>query len=72
MGTSSVRSESEIMMPFRSIADELGKFKAGTLHSGSPSGKIVTNPAQAKAIALSEAREAGVPGVKRRPASAKG
>ena len=59
-------------MPFRSIGAELSKFKAGTLHSGSSSGKIVTNPAQAKAIALSEARKAGVSGVKRRPAPAKG
>lgn len=33
------------------------EFKKGTLNSGS--GKKVTNPAQAKAIALSEARKAG-------------
>lgn len=37
------------------IAEELHKFKHGTLHSGSKKGPIVTSPAQAKAIALSEA-----------------
>ena len=31
------------------------EFKHGTLHSGSPAGPKVTNPAQAKAIAMSEA-----------------
>jgi len=34
------------------IGEELRRFKQGQLHSGK-SGKIVTNPAQAKAIALS-------------------
>lgn len=34
------------------------KFRARTLHSGG-SGKIVTNPKQAKAIQLSYAREEG-------------
>lgn len=32
------------------------KFKAGKLHSGSKSGKKVTNPKQAVAIMLSEKR----------------
>jgi hypothetical protein len=35
------------------------EFKHGTLHSGSKKGPKVTNPAQATAIALSEARKAG-------------
>jgi hypothetical protein len=34
------------------------KFKAGKLHSGSSSGPVVTNPAQARAIAASEAKAA--------------
>jgi len=37
----------------------MGEFKAGTLHSGSKKGAEVTNPKQAVAIALSEARKAG-------------
>jgi hypothetical protein len=32
------------------------KFKRGKLHSGSKHGPVVTNPAQARAIAASEAR----------------
>ena len=35
----------------------MGEFKRGTLHSGSKKGKKVVNPAQAKAIAMSEARK---------------
>lgn len=35
----------------------MGEFKRGTLHSGS--GAKVTNPKQAVAIALSEARKVG-------------
>jgi hypothetical protein len=35
------------------------KFKAGKLHSGSKHGPLVTNPKQAKAIQLSEARDEG-------------
>lgn len=34
-------------------------FKAGQLHSGSPNGKKVTNPKQAKAILLSYLRKEG-------------
>jgi len=33
------------------------EFKAGDLHSGSKSGPVVTNPKQAVAISLSEARK---------------
>ena len=35
------------------------EFKEGKLHSGSKKGPIVTNPKQAIAIALEEARKAG-------------
>ena len=35
------------------------EFKAGELHSGSKRGPAVTNPKQAIAIALSEARKKG-------------
>lgn len=37
------------------IKQEMHKFKEGKLHSGSKKGPIVTNPAQAIAISLSEA-----------------
>ena len=46
-------------MPFTSVGDELGRFKKGTLHSGSKNGPVVTNRKQAVAIALSEARKKG-------------
>ena len=35
----------------------MGEFKAGALHSGSKQGPEVSNPKQAVAIALSEARK---------------
>ena len=35
------------------------KYKAGKLHSGSKTGPVVTNPHQATAILLSEARSEG-------------
>lgn len=38
------------------VSAVMGEFKAGTLHSGG-SGNIVTNPKQAVAISLSEARK---------------
>lgn len=41
------------------ISKVMGEFKAGTLHSGSKKGPEVSNPKQAVAIALSEARKAG-------------
>lgn len=37
------------------VKQEMEKFKAGTLHSGSKKGPIVKNRKQAVAIALSEA-----------------
>ncbi len=37
------------------VGKVMHEFKAGTLHSGSKTGPKVKNPAQAKAIALSEA-----------------
>jgi hypothetical protein len=41
------------------IGKVMGEFDAGKLHSGSKKGPEVTNPKQAMAIALSEARAAG-------------
>ena len=41
------------------ISKVMGEFKRGELHSGSKKGPEVTNPKQATAIALSEARKAG-------------
>jgi hypothetical protein len=37
------------------VHEEMGKFKRGTLHSGSKHGPVVQSRAQAQAIALSEA-----------------
>lgn len=39
----------------KGVRQEMRKFKAGTLHSGSKSGPVVTNRKQAIAISLSEA-----------------
>jgi len=52
------------------IAKVMGEYKSGGLHSGG-SGKVVTDPAQAKAIALSEAKRRGykVPKKKKKMAS---
>lgn len=36
------------------VKTEMSKFKAGTLHSGSKKGPVVTNRKQAIAISLSE------------------
>ena len=41
------------------VAKVMGEFKRGELHSGSKKGPKVTNPKQATAIAMSEARAAG-------------
>jgi len=41
--------------PKEKIAQEMRKFKAGGLHSGSKKGPVVKNRRQAVAIALSEA-----------------
>jgi hypothetical protein len=43
----------------KKIKKVMKEFKEGKLHSGSKKGPDVTNPKQATAIALSEAREAG-------------
>ena len=39
----------------KGVAEEMQKFSKGQLHSGSKKGPVVTNPKQAKAIALSAA-----------------
>jgi hypothetical protein len=41
------------------VRTEMTKMKEGKLHSGSKAGKKVTNPKQAIAIGLSEARKKG-------------
>jgi hypothetical protein len=43
----------------RKIRKVMKEFKSGKLHSGSKRGPTVTNPKQAVAIAISEARRAG-------------
>jgi hypothetical protein len=50
----------------KKIGKVMGEFKRGELHSGSKKGPVVTNPKQAKAIALSEARAAGAKVPKKR------
>lgn len=40
-------------------SEVMKKFRKGKLHSGSKKGPVVKNPAQAKAIQISEAREEG-------------
>lgn len=49
------------------IKEEMHQFKEGKLHSGSKKGPVVTNPKQAIAISLSQARKKGmkVPGKKK-------
>ena len=42
----------------RKVKLEMGKWKAGTLHSGSKKGPVVSNQKQAVAISLSVARRA--------------
>lgn len=42
----------------KKIGKVMGEFKSGKLHSGSKKGPEVTNPKQAIAIALSEAKVA--------------
>ena len=39
----------------KGVKQEMHKFKAGTLHSGSKKGPVVTKRSQALAIALKEA-----------------
>lgn len=43
----------------KDIPGVMREFKAGQLHSGSKTGRKVTNPKQAIAIALSEQRQQG-------------
>lgn len=43
----------------KKISKVMREFSKGELHSGSKRGPIVTNPEQAKAIAMSEARKEG-------------
>lgn len=47
------------------------EFKEGDLHSGSKKGPVVTNPKQAIAISLSEARKVGAKIPKKKKASKK-
>jgi hypothetical protein len=42
-------------MAQKKVGKVMKEWKEGTLHSGSKKGKVVTNPKQAVAIALSEA-----------------
>jgi hypothetical protein len=47
------------------VRQEMRKFAHGELHSGSPHGRIVTNPKQAIAISLSVSRRTRTPGKRR-------
>jgi hypothetical protein len=42
----------------KKVSKVMREYKAGELHSGSKKGKVVANPKQAVAIALSEAGKA--------------
>ena len=57
--TNSVRGKMKKAAGMPKVKKVMSEFKHGTLHSGSKHGPLVENPAQAKAIALSEARKAG-------------
>lgn len=50
-------------MPFKSVKATMDEWKSGNLHSGSKSGPVVRSQKQAVAIALSEKRKAGTPGL---------
>ena len=43
--------------PSGKIKKVMHEYKAGTLHSGSKTGPVVTNPRQAIAIAISESKK---------------
>ncbi len=43
----------------KKVGKVMKEYAAGKLHSGSKKGPVVTNPKQAKAIAMSEARKVG-------------
>ena len=49
----------------KKVSKVMNEFKAGSLHSGSKKGKVVTNPKQAIAIALSESAKAMDKGVRK-------
>ena len=51
----------------KKVEKVMREFHEGTLHSGSKEGPVVTNPAQAKAIAMSEAGMAKKRPEKKRP-----
>jgi hypothetical protein len=44
------------------VKEEMGKYKRGSLHTGSKKGPVVKNRKQAIAIALSQARKKGLKG----------
>jgi hypothetical protein len=50
----------------RKVATTMREYVAGNLHSGSSSGPIVKDPAQAKAIAMNQGRKASRSGSKGR------
>ena len=54
-----LRETSDMAKSAKKVDRVMGEFKEGKLHSGSKKGPEVTNPKQAVAIALSEARKAG-------------
>jgi len=45
----------------KNVKGVMDEFEAGALHSGSKTGRTVTNPKQAIAIALAEQRKQGKP-----------
>ena len=54
-----LREASDMAKGAKKVDRVMGEFKESKLHSGSKNGPEVTNPKQAVAIALSEARKAG-------------
>lgn len=48
----------------KKVAKVMREYSRGDLHSGSKKGPVVTKPAQAKAIAMSEGRKASRKGKK--------
>lgn len=49
----------------KKVSKVMNEFKEGTLHSGSKKGKVVKNPKQAIAIALSESAKVMDKGVRK-------
>lgn len=56
MGQQSKVVTMKITKAAKKIGKVMGEFKSGKLHSGSKKGPAVTNPKQAIAIAMSEAK----------------